>query len=120
MKQDKTPQNGYYRLKTDDSELMLHFSMNAWYDLKERTGMDIAEYSVALEKGTDFDKAISLSEIIFSAIKAYSLEENEEIDVTIYKIRGWLGTIIGPKEIEDITKALMWNNSSVKKDAKKK
>ncbi len=106
---NKTHTNGYYKLPNDQ---YLHFSMNTWYNLKESTGKDITDYGVALEKGTDVEKAFALAEIIFAAAKAYDQEEGNDIDYNIYKVRSWFGDVIGASEIEGITKALLWNSTS--------
>lgn len=104
----KTPTNGYYELPNGQH---LHFSMNTWYNLKEATGKDITDYGQALEKGTDIEKAFALAEIVHAAAKAYNQEEGLKVDFNIYKVRGWFGEVIGPGEIEGITKALLWNSS---------
>ena len=116
---DKTPTNGYYTLSNG---VVLHFSMNTWYNLNEDTGKDITDYSKALQEGTDVEKAFALAEIVFAAAKAYAQEEGKEIDFNIYKIRGWFGSIIDEKAIQGITQALMWNADSGKKapEGKKK
>ena len=106
---NKTTTNGYYTLKVDGKDRTLHFSMNTWYNLKENTGKDLAEYGIILEKGEDIEKAFALAEIIFAAAKAYDQEEGNDIDYNIYKIRGWFGKEIGPEEIKGITEALLWN-----------
>ena len=108
---DKTPTNGYYTLSNG---VTLHFSMNTWYNLKEDTGKDIADYGEALQKGTDVEKAFALAEIVFASAKAHDQEEGNEIDYNIYKIRGWFGSIIDEEAIRGITKALMWNSESGK------
>ena len=93
--------------------------MNTWYNLKESTGKDLTEYGVALEKGTDIEKAFALAEIVFAAAKAYDQEEGNDINYSIYNVRGWFGSIIGPEEVEGITKALLWNSQTTKQETGK-
>lgn len=105
---NKTATNGYYTLPNNQG---LHFSMNAWYNLKENTGKELHEFGVVLDNGSDIEKAFALGEIIFAAAKANNQEEGEKINFNIYTVRGWFGDVIGPEEIEGITKALLWNTA---------
>ena len=117
-KMNKTTTNGYYTVKSIDKTL--HFSMNAWYNLKESTGNELTDYGNALKEGSELEKAIALSDIIFAGMKAYDQEEGNEIDYNIYKIRGWLGGEIKADDINGITKAILWNAKTNKPGVGKK
>ena len=114
---EKTSTNGYYKLPNDQ---WLHFSMNTWYNLREDTGKDITEYGKMLEDGADIEKAFALAEIVYAGAKAYDQEEGNDIKYSIYTVRSWFGTIIDTEAIEGITKALLWNSDTGRKDDSEK
>lgn len=109
----KSTTNGYYFLDIKKENIGLHFSMNAWYNLKKNTGKELSEYGKDLDSGSDMDKAIALADIIHSAAQAYIQEEGLDIEYNIYTVRNWFGKDgISAKQIEGVTAALLWNTSA--------
>lgn len=86
-----TEQTGYYNL----NGINLHFSINAWYNLEEATGLKTSEWLVefgtelANPKRNEFILIDHLSDIVLAAAKAYAQEEDEmdNFKLNIFKSR---------------------------------
>ena len=100
-------QIGYHTLPNGQK---LHFSINAWYILEEDTGLKPQEFLAELmEEGSkkepnEFILLDLLTDLTFSACKAFDLEEGNDITYNRYKIRSLIATMGGEniKELNDI------------------
>lgn len=94
----------------------LHFSINAWYILEEETGLNPQEFLAKLiEEGSEkepneFRLLDLLTDLTFSACKAYDLEEGNEINYNRFKIRSLISSM-GGENIKDLQETLISNST---------
>lgn len=95
----KLQQRGYFDLTTEDGTQVLHFSANCWYNLLEDTGKQADTFGKELqdEFAKDAPDTLTvlnlLTDLAFSAAKAYDQEEGNEITYTRYKVRDWMAKL---------------------------
>ena len=94
----ETKQLGYFKLPTDNGTQMLHFSVNAWFNLKEDTGMEFVEVGTKIlalheENVKDLEVLNLLTDVAYAAAKAYDQEEGNEIKYNRYNVRAWMGAL---------------------------
>ena len=105
---NKSIKNGYFTIKNGEGKgKILHFSMNCWAELKSDTGKSVVEWSKSFYGGDTIDQALHLSEVIFAAAKAHDLEEGNEIDYNVYKVRNWVQSFT-EKDSSDFVDAMGW------------
>jgi hypothetical protein len=109
----KNTQQGYYTLPNGQQ---LHFSINAWYILEEDTGFTpeaflnmLAEEAVAKE-ANDMLLLDLLTDLVYSAARAYDLEEGVESNYNRFKIRAIL-VELGIEGIAELNEALLSNST---------
>ena len=103
-------ENGYFKInKGTGKDKILHFSMNCWLELQNDTKKTLEQWFTAFEKEKDvFSRSVLLADVIYASAKAYDLEEGNNIDYNLYKVRDWLSYFDG-KDSEDFLKAMTWS-----------
>lgn len=81
---------GYIDLPTAEGPKTMHFSMNFIFNLQEIVEEDVVTWLSKLDDLGDVDKAFATCQIIFSALAAYDMEEGNQIDYNVYKVRNWI------------------------------
>lgn len=110
----KTEQLGYYKLPNG---MMMHFSINAWYELEKDTGLSPQQFlqefgeESGREEPNEFILLDLVTDYVYAACKAYDLEEGNEITYNRYKIRDILVTLDG-KQLRDLNNS-MFSSSTV-------
>lgn len=108
---------GYFDIKTDSGETKtLHFSINAWFNLQEATGLDLVAFGAAMDKEYKKKKPDNvkildmISELALAAAKAYCQEEDQPIDFNKFKMRAWLSTL-NDDQMNDFMQAMLSSTS---------
>lgn len=91
MSLPRTPENGYYKLKSANK--WMHFSMPALIILKKDTGKDIVTWAKEYDAGDAVSQYEALCQIAFAGLKAFDLAEHNEIDYNEVNVQNWMGTL---------------------------
>ena len=89
----KTIERGYFKLEFDEGAKWMHFSMTFLNQLKEIAGEDIMELIEKLnelENQPVGDIYAIVTCLCYAGLRAYDLEEDNEIDYNEYKVANWL------------------------------
>ena len=99
---------GYLDLPTNDGNKTIHFSMNFVAVLQDLVEGDLTEILTKLPTLDSVKQSELLSQIAFSGLAAYALEEDLEIDYNLFKVRDWLFSALqdDPKYLETLIKTL--------------
>ena len=97
---------GYFDFPVGEGETKkMHFSMNFVFLLQDITEKDLTTWLTDLEKASETDQGFGLCQIVFAALAAYDLEEENEVDYNVYKVRNWVFNAL--MEDPDLPQALM-------------
>ena len=94
----KTEQLGYYKLPSGQ---MMHFSINAWYNLEKDTGLSPQMFlqqfgeEAGAKEPNEFILLDLVTDYVYAACMAYDQEEGNEITYNRYKIRDILMRLDG-------------------------
>lgn len=94
---------GYIDIKVGNKNRTLHFSMNFWSEFTEQLGISLQDIGIAFQKGISIK---GLRALVYSAILANDLEQNNEIDYNLFTVGAWLDELDADK-INDIVEAMM-------------
>ena len=122
----KHPNNlrGYLNLVAGDETKTLHFSMNFVFILQDLVEEDLTETLTKLPTLDSMAQSELLSKIVYAGLAAYDLEEDNEVDYNLFKVRDWLFTAIKEDEtylqtlIETMTKNMQPVGKKIPKKSK--
>lgn len=112
---------GYYDFPIGDGETKkMHFSMNFIFLLQDISGKNLTDWLTELQDADETAQSFALCQMVFAGLAAYDLEEENEIDYNVYKVRNWLFEAL--VDDQDIATELMdvMSKSLGKHQAKKK
>lgn len=81
---------GYIDITVNGKKKTLHFSMNFWAEFTEQMGISLQEIGSVFESGVSLN---GLRALIYSAVLANDLENNNEVDYNLYSVGTWLDDI---------------------------
>ena len=96
---------GYYDFPIGDGQTKrMHFSMNFVFILQDIVEQDLTKWLENLGNLDETRQGLALSQLVFAGFAAYDLEEDNEVDYTVYKIRDWLYNALqdDPKITEEV------------------
>ncbi len=112
---------GYYTIKLNGKDYIMHFSMNFWANFTESLGCTIEEI------GGYFEGSVSIKAIrslIYSALLAHAQEDGFELGFNEYKLGEWLEDVT-PETLGELMEAMMESrilgnsiNSGIKRNVK--
>jgi len=112
---------GYIDITVNGKKKTLHFSMNFWAEFTEQMGISLQEIGSVFESGVSLN---GLRALIYSAVLANDLENNNEVDYNLYSVGTWLDDI-NPETINQIVETMLQSkilgnslNSGEQKNAK--
>ncbi len=112
---NKTIKRGYLKMKIDEKvSKWLHFSMNCWDEVKELTGSDHSEFGKRMKEAGesgDVKKMFDIyTDLAHGALRAYDLEEDNDINYNKYKVKVWLQEAMNDEKFtQNFISALTWN-----------
>ena len=82
---------GYYDFPIGDNKTKtMHFSMNFVFILQDIVNKDLTKWLKEMEVMDDLAQGLAMSQLVFAGFAAYDLEEDNEVDYNVYKVRDWL------------------------------
>lgn len=81
---------GYIDITVNGKKKTLHFSMNFWAEFTEQMGISLQEIGTVFESGVSLN---GLRALIYSAVLANDLENNNDVDYNLYSVGTWLDDI---------------------------
>lgn len=81
---------GYIDITVNGKNKTLHFSMNFWAEFTEQLGISLQDIGSVFQTGISL---VGLRALVYSAALANDLENNNEIDYTVYSAGTWLDDI---------------------------
>lgn len=94
---------GYCQLNIGGKSRTLHFSMNFWAIMEEETGKTLQELSGIISSSMS---VITIRAMIYSAMKCYDLEKQNEVDYSLFDVGLWMDEL-EPEDFTKITETLI-------------